>query len=686
MLKQIQADLSELRSQISRADFHYYVLSDPIMTDEEYNQKFNKLKALEDLHPHLITPDSPTQKVGGYAENSFEKIEHSKPMLSIKDGFSDEDLNKFCLRAEKELNETDITYSAELKFDGLAIKIVYEDGVLTKAATRGDGFVGEDVTQNVKTISSIPWDIRPYFVKNNLPIPTIFEVRGEIFMTHRVFKELNKKALEAGEKTYVNPRNAASGSLRLLDPKITASRKLSFFVYALGLCEGYTTEDNHYDDISKLEEIGFPVNDKRKKLNGYTQLLQYFNEIGSIREKLEFDIDGVVFKINNYALQEKWGFLNRNPRWALAHKYPAQEVSTKLLAIDLQVGRTGALTPVARLEPVFVGGVTVSNATLHNLDEINKKDIRIGDEVIIRRAGDVIPEVVGAIKAKRSEDGVYKKFSMPNNCQACQSPVTREIDKAIYRCSGQEVCPEQVKGSFIHFASRLAMNIENMGEEIIAAAYEKKYLNNIADFYKITKPQLLTLPLVKDKKADNILSSIESSKQKVELHKFIYALGIKEVGESTAKNLAKHFKSLENLMSANYEEILKVKDIGPIGASSIIAYFSSPQRVRLLEELKTLDVWPQKLEIADISDYNEYIRDKIFVMTGRFSKPKEYFKEMIERLGAKVSSAVSNNTDYLLCGEDAGSKLEKAQTLGIEILTEEDFSNLLKSSTKKLKI
>ncbi len=668
--------IDNLKEEIKKADFHYYVNDDLLMTDDEYNKKFTELKQLEEQYPEFATPDSPTQKVGGYADNRFEKIKHKKPMLSIKDGFEDEDLQKFCTRAQKDLGAQDIDMSAELKFDGLACSITYENGILNKAVTRGDGFIGEDVTQNIKTISTIPWDIRDYFKNNNLPIPQTLEIRGEVFMTHQVFKEINEKALETGEKTYVNTRNAASGSFRLLDPKITAQRKLSFFAYALGVCEGYASQDNHYDDMTQLEQIGFPINSMRKKITGYDELMTYFKDIGKVRDSLGFDIDGVVFKVNNYALQEKWGFLNRNPRWALAHKYPAQEVSTKIIGIELQVGRTGALTPVARLEPVFVGGVTVSNATLHNLDEINKKDIRIGDEVIVRRAGDVIPEVVGVLLNKRIEGKDYKKFTMPTTCMACSSPVVKEDGKAVYRCSGHDICPEQVKGSLIHFASRLAMNIESMGDEIIAASYEKGYITKLSDFYSITKEQLLTLPLVKEKKANNALESIQISKDNIELHKFLYSLGIKEIGESTAKNLSKHFRSMENLEAASYEEVLSVKDIGPVGAQSITSYFQNPAKQKLMQEFKNLGVWPAALE-EKIVETNPNIADKTFVITGSFSKSREHFKEVIESLGGKVSGSVSKNTDYLLCGEDAGSKLDKAQSLNVSILDEDAFNGFL---------
>lgn len=677
-----QNRIKELSAEILEADYKYYVMSDPIMTDDEYNKKFNELTALETQYPELLLPTSPTQKVGGYADNSFAKVEHAKPMLSIKDAFEDEDVEKYYTRALKELGENKIKFSAELKFDGLACSLVYQHGVLEKAVTRGDGFVGEDVTQNVKTIKDIPWDIRAYFKTKNLPIPDTLEVRGEVFMTHKAFKEINEECVKNNEKTYVNPRNAASGSLRLLDPKTTAKRKLSFFAYALGVCENYQNQDNHFADMTQLGEMGFPINTQRALVSSQEELMNYFNKIGKLRDTLPFDIDGVVYKVNDYALQEKWGFLNRNPRWALAHKYPAQEVSTLVLGIDIQVGRTGALTPVARLQPVFVGGVTVSNATLHNMDEINKKDIRIGDEVIIRRAGDVIPEVVAVLKHKREnfdpekDTGKYQRFVMPSTCPSCQSLVIKEEDKAVYRCSGQDVCGEQIKNSLIHFSSRLAMNIENMGDEIIAACFEKNYLRSLSDFYTLTKEQLLTLPLVKEKKAQNALTSIEASRQKVELHKFIYSMGIREVGESTSKNLSKHFRSIEALSQASYEEILSVKDVGPIGAKSVLAFFSSPEKQKLLEAFKSFNVWPEPLPEIKNDNLHENFIGKTFVITGSLSQSREFFKTKIESLGGTVASSVSKNTHYLVYGEDAGSKLTKARLLAVKDLDEEAFNAL----------
>lgn len=681
----IKHQIEELRHTLEKANHDYYVQNAPTLTDIEYDKAMRELKKLEDENPEFFSENSPTQKVGGYADNTFEKVNHVIPMLSIKDAFEDEEVDRFDERGMTELNQVnEIEYSAELKFDGLAMSLTYENGLFVKGVTRGDGFIGEDVTENVKTIKDIPWNIRKYCEQAGIHVPEKLEVRGEVFMTHKVFEELNAEALKNGDKLYVNPRNAASGSLRNLDPRITATRKLSFFTYALGQVEGLDMPDNHYDTITQLSKMGFPVNDKRAKLVGKKELLEYFDKIGKERSSLAFDIDGVVYKVNNYALQKKWGFLNRNPRWAVAHKFPAQEVPTVVKDIDIQVGRTGALTPVARLEPVFVGGVTVSNATLHNMDEIERKDIRIGDTVVIRRAGDVIPEVVMSQVDKRDPDnlGKYVKFAMPAVCPVCGSEVIKEEKKAIYRCSGGLICSAQLKESLIHFASRLAMNIEAMGDVVIEQSVDAGFLSHVPDFYKITKEQLLSLPLIKDKKANNMLESIEKSKENIELHKFIYSLGIKEVGEATAKTLAKRFETLENIMKTKEAELLTVKDIGPVASHSIFKFMNDERNIEILKELKTLGVWPRDFEKKQTNSAFDasQVEGRTFVITGTLTKPREEFKEIIESLGGKVSGSVSAKTSYLLCGDDAGSKLTKAEELGVKVLNEEDFAQLITPS------
>lgn len=682
MTTEIKQRIDELRHTLEKANFDYYVLETPTLTDIAYDKFFKELSGLEADYPEYDSEDSPTKKVGGAVENSFNPVVHARPMLSIGNAFEEEDIDKFYGDALKEFNTDGMEYSAEPKFDGLALSIVYKDGLLFQAATRGDGTTGEDVTENVKTIKDIPWNIKPWFEANNLPVPARLEVRGEVFMTHKVFEELNATALANGTKLYVNPRNAASGSLRQLDPKITATRKLSFFTYNLGVCDGFEAGSGHFETLQILKNVGFPVSELAQKVNGKEGLLNYYSEIGKMRDGLPFDIDGVVYKVNDYQLQEEWGFLNREPKWAKAHKFPAQEAFTLLVSIDTQVGRTGAITPVARLEPVYVGGVTVSNATLHNMDEINRKDIMIGDIVAVRRAGDVIPEVAFVAKDQRKPDGIYKKFSMPSVCPSCGSVVLKDEGKAIYRCTGGLVCSEQLKFGLIHFTSRLAMNIEACGEKVVEACVEKGYLKNIADFYKLTKEQLLTLPLFGEKKANNVLENMEASKNNIELNRFIYALGIKEVGESTSKLLAKKFCSLENLMNAKEEELLSIKDVGPVATRSIIAFMNDNRNIQILNDLGRMGVWPQPV----IIDQNNIIFDsQVFVITGTLTRPREDFKKMIEDRGGKVSGSVSKKTTYLVCGENAGSKLDDAKKHGVTVLSEDEFMALIPQNSSSPK-
>ncbi len=673
MSNTVYEKIIEMRKVLEKANFDYYVLQSPTLTDQEYDKQFKDLEKLEKEYPQYDSLDSPTKKVGGYVENTFAAVVHEKPMLSIGNAFESDDITKFCGDAKKDLNVSEIEYSVEPKFDGLALSVVYKDGFIHRAATRGDGSTGEDVTENVKTIKDLPWDIRPYFQEKGLPIPKRLEVRGEVLMTHKSFKEINEKAALKGEKTYVNPRNAASGSLRNLDPKVTAKRKLSFFTYGLGVCEDFKEEDNHYDTLMLLKNIGFPVSDLVKKVKGEKALLDYYSFMGQKRDSLPFDIDGVVYKVNDYNLQEEWGFLNREPKWAKAHKFPAQEVFTELLDIDIQVGRTGSLTPVARLRPVFVGGVTVSNATLHNMDEIKRKDIKIGDIVAVRRAGDVIPEVAFVAKDKRDSGKTYKSFSMPSSCPCCNSAVMKEDDKAIYRCTGGLVCSAQKKFGLVHYTSRLAMNIESLGEKVVEQCVEAGLVNDITDFYKLTKAQLLTLPLFGDKKAQNVLDNIEASKQDIELNRFIYALGIKEVGESTAKLLAKKFQTLENFMNATEEDLLSIRDVGPVASKSVLTFLNDSRNIKILNELGKLGVWPKPVLVNTQANLFEGMA---FVITGTLSKGREEFKKMIEDMGGKVSGSVSKKTNYLLCGENAGSKLDDATKHGVTVLSEDDFINL----------
>ncbi len=681
----VKKQIDDLRLELERYNFEYYVLQEPSVPDNIYDQQFKSLQQLEEDHPEYMSDSSPTQKVGGFADGLFNKITHKRPMLSIGNAFDKKDIDGFSARAKKDLNIDNIEYAVEPKFDGLAMSIIYEKGLLVCAATRGDGFVGEDVTANIKTIKEIPWDIRGFF--KDINVPDRLEVRGEVYMTHKSFESNNKRAVAKGDKPYVNPRNAASGSLRNLDPKLTAQRNLSFFAYALGECENFIGENNHYDNMQLLKKIGFPVSDLSQKVVGQQGLLDYFERVGKMRDSLPFDIDGVVYKINNYKLQENWGFLNRTPRWAIAHKFPAQEMMTKLLDIDLQVGRTGAITPVARLEPVFVGGVTVSNATLHNMDEIERKDIRINDMVVVRRAGDVIPEVAMVMHKERKQGVEYKKFKMPSVCPVCGSNVIKEDDKAIYRCSGGLVCSAQVKFSLIHFSSRLAMNIESLGDVVIEQCMKHGYLNNISDFYKLTKENLLTLPLVKEKKATNILENLEKSKENVELHRFIYALGIKEVGEATAKSLSKHFGSIDSMMLATESELLNIKDVGPVASKSFMSFINDGRNQEIIKELMDCGVMVKTVEVNN--EINSSIfAGMTFVITGSLSKPREFFKETIEKNGGKVSGSVSAKTSYVLCGDEAGTKLSKALSLGVTVLDEDVFNTMLEEDVgvvKKMK-
>lgn len=682
MTLEIKEKMLILGKKLEKANFDYYVKEEPTLTDQEYDKIFIELKSLEEEFPQYESKNSPTKKVGGFASNNFEIVTHQKPMLSIGNAFEDKDIDKFNKNAVEDLKTIEVEYTAELKFDGLAISIVYENGYIKQAATRGDGFQGENVTENIKTIKDIPWDITDYFKKNNLPIPDRLEVRGEIYMSHKVFKEINEKALKEGGKVFVNPRNAASGALRNLNPKITAQRKLSFFTYGIGVCDGFDLPETHYEAMMKLKEIGFPVNEKLKVLKGKEDLIKFYNQMGKERNSLPFDIDGIVYKVNSYSLQEKWGFLNREPKWAKAHKFPAQEVFTEILDIDIQVGRTGSLTPVARLKPVFVGGVTVSNATLHNMNEIERKDIMIGDTVAVRRAGDVIPEVAFVAKDKRTPNGLYKRFKMPQSCPSCNSVVVKEEGEAVFRCSGGLVCSAQVKFALSHYTSRLAMNIESMGEKVIEQCVDRGFLKDITDFYKISKSDLLSLPLFADKKAQNILTNIESSKKNIELNKFIYGLGIREVGESTAKILAKKYQTLENFMNATEEELLSIKDVGPVATKNIINFINDNRNIKIINELNNLGVWPKPVLSFESSNLFE---NQIFVITGTLSKPREEYKKIIEDLNGKVSSSVSKKTSYLLCGEEAGSKLEDAKKNNVNVLTEQEFLNLIQSNNKKIK-
>lgn len=684
-IQEIHKKLDEKRKLLSDYNFQYYVLNSPTVPDIVYDKLFKEVEAIEKEYPQFYDSESPTLNVGGAVETSFAPVKHQRPMLSINNVFENEELEDFTTSNKKELSTSgdDVEYTAELKFDGLSSSIVYENGKLTLGASRGDGFTGEDVTENVKTIKDIPWDITEGCKKAGIPVPKRLEVRGEVYMLHSVFDGLNKIADETGKKRFVNPRNAASGGLRNQDPKITATRKLSFFTYALGECDGFDEPHNHYDTLMLLKSIGFPVNDWTAKVKGQSGLLAFYDKVGKARDNLPFDIDGVVYKVNDYEQQEKLGFQNRAPKWAKAHKFPAQEQLTEILDIDLQVGRSGALTPVARLNPVFVGGVTVSNATLHNMNFINLLGVMIGDTVAIRRAGDVIPEVVSVdINAREAnkENKNYKKFEMPSTCPCCGSPVSKDGNKAVYRCTGgTALCSDQRKFSLVHFTSRLALNIDSVGEKVVEAGVNKGVLKTPLDIFKLTKDVLLTFPGFAEKKAIKTIENIEAVKGNIELHKFIYALGIGEVGESTAKLLAKEFLTLENFLNAEESKLISIENVGPVATSNIMNFICDPKNIQMFREFDKLNIWPNPIEVHEDSQKFEGLT---FVITGTLSKDREDFKKMIEERGGKVSSSVSKKTSYVLAGEEAGSKLVKAKELQVSVLNEDEFNKLIAKDEK----
>lgn len=652
----------ELRKELERHNYRYYALDDPEISDAEYDRLFHELKAIETAHPELITPESPTQRVGAKPLTSFNNITHQIPMLSLDNAFTSEDLEAFVKRIQDKLKIKDIEFTCEPKLDGLAISLMYENGKLVYAATRGDGIQGEDVTLNVRTIKSIPLHLQ-----NNYPKK--LEVRGEIYLPKEGFYALNREAEARGDKLFANPRNAAAGSLRQLDPTITAKRPLNIYCYGYGIVEGYELPKKHSEILNLLKHWGMRICPEIQLRHGAEGCLAFYNEILSKREKLAYEIDGVVYKVNQIELQESLGFVSRAPRWAIAHKFPAQEETTQIEHVDFQVGRTGTLTPVARLYPVQVGGATVSNATLHNMDEIERKDVRISDTVIVRRAGDVIPEVVSVILSKRPIHA--KKIILPTACPVCGSEVTRIKGEAAARCNAGLFCSAQRKQAIIHFASRKALNIEGLGDKLIEQLVDSQLIKTPADLYHLTKVQLAELERMGEKSAQNIMYALEKSKATT-LNRFIYALGIREVGEATALLLAQHFGSLENLMNANEEELLTIQDVGPIVAQHIRAFFHEHHNREVINALEQAGVnWPDMLKKADLS---HFFSGKTVVLTGTLSSmSREEATEKLQALGAKVAKSVSSKTDYLIAGEDAGSKLKKAQELNITILSDKDF-------------
>ncbi len=666
----VQKLAAKLREQIAYHNYRYYVLDNPEIPDVEYDRLFRGLQELEEKYPELITPDSPTQRVGGEPLKGFAEVRHEIPMLSLGNVFSEEELVDFDRRVRTGLGIDEIEYSAEPKLDGLAISIRYEDGVLVRAATRGDGATGEDVTQNVRTIDAVP--LRLY----GKGWPVVLEVRGEVYMPKEGFNALNERQREKGEKTFANPRNAAAGSLRQLDPRITATRPLTMYCYGVGVVEGSALPDTHSEMMEKLKSWGLRVCPELRVVKGAEGCHQYYQEIEDKRDSLPYDIDGVVYKVNSLALQQELGFVSRAPRWATAHKFPAQEEMTVLENVEWQVGRTGALTPVARLQPVHVAGVVVSNATLHNPDEIERKDVHIGDTVIIRRAGDVIPEVVSVVTSRRPAQA--KRIETPTHCPVCGSEVVRDEGEAVPRCSGGLYCSAQRKNAIKHFASRRAMDIDGLGDKLVEQLVDEGLIHDVADLFSLSQPQIAGLERMGVKSAANLVEALENSKE-TSLERFLYALGIREVGESTARTLARHFGSLEKIEQADEEELLKVTDVGPVVARHIHTFFRQEHNNDVIEKLRRAGVQWRDVEVTPAGE--QPLAGQTFVLTGALdSMSRDEAKEKLQALGAKVSGSVSKKTSVVVAGAEAGSKLAKAEELGIAVWDERQLLEFLEKS------
>ncbi|MFA7238635.1 MAG: NAD-dependent DNA ligase LigA [Sulfuricellaceae bacterium] len=687
MTSDTKARIALLRADIERHAHAYYVLDAPAIPDAEYDRLFRELQALEAQHPELVTPDSPTRRIGDKAlagrREGFDAVRHAVPMLSIR---TETDINDtgalaFDARVRKELglgeNDAPVEYACELKFDGLAINLRYEHGLLFQAATRGDGETGEDVTQNVLTIHQIPLRLQGCDA-------SVLEVRGEVYMSRRNFERYNERQRVKGLPALVNPRNGAAGSIRQLDPALAARRPLSFFAYGLGETRGWASPATHSAMLDALAAMGVPVSDERAVVRGAEGLVNFHQRIAAKRDQLPFDIDGVVYKVNSLALQAELGFVSREPRWAVAHKYPAEEQLTVVRDIDIQVGRTGKLTPVAKLEPVFVGGTTVSNATLHNEDETRRKDVRIGDTVIVRRAGDVIPEVVGVVldpsipQGERKEEGRFDLFKrLEGKCPVCGSAIVREEGEADWRCTGGLFCPAQRMQALLHFASRRAMDIEGLGDKLAEQLVEQQIVRTPADLYKLGMTSVTSLERMGEKSALNLLDAIEHSKRTT-LARFIYALGIRNVGEATAKDLAQHFGSLDNLLAADAQSLQQVRDVGPVVAQSLVAFLAEAHNREVIAQLRASGVhWPEH-EQRQMTELP--FSGKTFVLTGTLTAmSRDAAKEKLEALGAKVAGSVSKKTDYVVAGAEAGSKLDKARELGVAVLDERQFLELLRA-------
>ena len=671
-MKPVSASLRQrvdrLRAEIERHNYLYHVLDDPEVPDAAYDRLMAELRALEQQYPELVVPESPTQRVGGSPVPEFSEVRHHLPMLSLDNAFVREDVEAFDRRVRERLGtDEQIGYTCEPKLDGLAVSLTYRAGLLALGATRGDGTIGEDVTHNIRTIPTVPLRLGGH------GWPDLLEVRGEVFMSSAGFDEMNRRAIEKGEKIFVNPRNAAAGSLRQLDPRLTALRPLEVYFYGSGKVEGKALPGLHSEILEVLSGWGLRTSPEARVVTGLEGLLGYYEDIGQRRSSLRYQIDGVVYKVDSIEQQRRLGFVARAPRWAIAHKFPADEEMTTVRAIEWQVGRTGALTPVARLEPVFVGGVTVSNATLHNIDELKRKDVRVGDTIVIRRAGDVIPEVVRVIVEKRPAKS--SSVRLPQKCPVCGSPVEREEGAAVARCTGALTCPAQLKESLRHFASRRALDIEGLGSKLIDQMVDSGLVRNPGDLFRLTAGQLANLDRMGERSAANLVESFEHSKQTT-FARFLHALGIRDVGEATAEALARHFGTLDSLRGSSMEEIEEVPDIGPITARHVHAFFAEPRNARVIDALIQHKVrWPAAQRP---SAGNSPLSGKTVVLTGKLSTmSRDEAGDYVRELGGKVASSVSKNTDYVVVGDDAGSKLKKATQLGVKVLEEDEFLKLI---------
>ncbi|MCL7944819.1 NAD-dependent DNA ligase LigA [Marinobacter sp. ATCH36] len=664
----------ELREILTEHNYQYYVLDDPRVPDAEYDRLFRELQELEAKFPDVVTPDSPTRRVGAQGETTFEEVVHRIPMLSLDNAFREEELKDFDRRVRDRLKTTeDIEYVCEPKLDGLAVSLHYESGILTRAATRGDGYTGEDITANIRTIPSVPLRLR------GDSVPALVEVRGEVYMPLQGFETLNKRLADRGEKTFVNPRNAAAGSLRQKKPSVTARRPLELCAYSVALEDESRLPATHWEGLQQVKSWGFRINPEMRKATGVEACLQAYSDLMEKRPELPYEIDGIVFKVNSLALQQQLGFVSRAPRWAIAHKFPAQEELTIIEDVEFQVGRTGAVTPVARLKPVFVGGVTVSNATLHNMDEIRRLDARIGDTVFVRRAGDVIPQVVKVVTEKRPDNA--RVVELPDTCPVCQSDIVQIDGEAVARCSGGLFCPAQRKEAIRHYASRKALDIEGLGDKWIDILVDRELVTTVADLYLLKKSDLTGLDRMGEKSADNLVKAIDRSRHPV-LWKFVYALGIREVGEATAKALASHFGTLEAISEADEETLQSVPDVGPIVAGHIRSFFDQPHNQETIQALRNAGVHWQSEEITAAE---KPLKGETWVLTGSLSDmTRDEAKARLESLGAKVAGSVSKKTACVVAGEAAGSKLAKAESLEVPVMDEQAFTDFLATHDVKI--